>query len=290
MFEMKRDCKRIGYGLWLLIIIQLSAGFLIGFFAKSMTAINWLSILISIVSMVIAYIYLKKSCNLELKCTNHPFSKKIYLYSFLFILAINLLNGIFLNVMENVFNIYTDTSDILLSDNVWQNIAIYISALIIAPIFEELLFRGAILRILDRYNRFFAIFTSSFLFALLHMDVTQFFFTFFLGFLMAYLSLKYDSMKINIGIHFLNNAWAVLITVIYYYGSYDMISIVDGMISLLMIAGCIYCVYKGKQFLNSLNIASVSEDLIKYTFFNIPMILFWVLCIFSMISTMLFGY
>lgn len=259
MFEMKRDCKRIGYGLWLLIIIQLSAGFLIGFFAKSMTAINWLSILISIVSMVIAYIYLKKSCNLELKCTNHPFSKKIYLYSFLFILAINLLNGIFLNVMENVFNIYTDTSDILLSDNIWQNIAIYISALIIAPIFEELLFRGAILRILDRYNRFFAIFTSSFLFALLHMDVTQFFFTFFLGFLMAYLSLKYDSMKINIGIHFLNNAWAVLITVIYYYGSYDMISIVDGMISLLMIAGCIYCVYKGKQFLNSLNIAPVSE-------------------------------
>ena len=192
--------------------------------------------------------------------------------------------------MENVFNIYTDTSDILLSDNVWQNIAIYISALIIAPIFEELLFRGAILRILDRYNRFFAIFTSSFLFALLHMDVTQFFFTFFLGFLMAYLSLKYDSMKINIGIHFLNNAWAVLITVIYYYGSYDMISIVDGMISLLMIAGCIYCVYKGKQFLNSLNIAPVSDDLIKYTFFNIPMILFWVLCIFSMISTMLFGY
>lgn len=290
MNNMKQDCKRIGYALWLVIFIQLGLGFLAGLFVYTGLSVNIALIVISIVSLVIGSIYLKNSCQLKQEnLKSFQFPKKIIPLSFLIILGLNFYNGIGMSLLEEIFGIYTDTADVELSYNILENITLSISVLVVAPIFEELFFRGAILRILDRYNRFFAIFVSSFLFALMHQDITQFFFTFCLGMILAYLSLKYETMAINILIHFINNAWALLVTFLYFYGSDGLVTIVNGIMSLTMIMGAIFILITIIKKAKTIDLPSFPDELIHDTFCTIPMITFWIFCIISMISTMFFG-
>ncbi|MGM9947972.1 lysostaphin resistance A-like protein [Floccifex sp.] len=290
MNNMKQDCKRISYALWLVVLIQLGLGFLAGLFVYAGLSVNIALIIISIVSLVTGSIYLKKSCQLKQENLNSfEFPKKIIPISFLIILGLNLYNGMGMSLLEELFGIYTDTADVELSYNILENISLSISVLVVAPVFEELFFRGAILRILDRYNRFFAIFVSSFLFALMHQDITQFFFTFCLGMLLAYLSLKYETMTINILIHFINNAWALLITFLYFYGSDGLVTAINGIMSLAMITGALFILVIIFKKAKTIDLPIFPDELIRNTFCNIPMITFWIFCIISMISTMLFG-
>jgi len=52
---------------------------------------------------------------------------------------------------------------------------------LLGPLFEEILFRGVILRTLDRYHRVFAILVSSMLFAMMHLNLQQGITSFFIG-------------------------------------------------------------------------------------------------------------
>lgn len=73
-----------------------------------------------------------------------------------------------------------------------------------APISEELLFRGLILRDMQIYGKKFAIFASSLLFGLYHGNLVQIPFAFAVGLVLAYVTVEY-----NIGwaivLHTLNN-------------------------------------------------------------------------------------
>ena len=60
------------------------------------------------------------------------------------------------------------TPDFSMKPDITYNLSIVLSACIIAPIMEELLFRGLILQTLKRYGNVFAILVTSLLFALLH--------------------------------------------------------------------------------------------------------------------------
>ena len=82
-------------------------------------------------------------------------------------------------------------------------------ACLIAPILEEIIFRGYILRLLQRFGNGFAILLSAILFGIYHFDLTQLLPAFAMGCLFGYLAISCDSIFPVIVIHTLNNIVAV---------------------------------------------------------------------------------
>jgi membrane protease YdiL (CAAX protease family) len=85
------------------------------------------------------------------------------------------------------------------------------AAVIVVPVAEEIVFRGAILRKLQRYGVNYAIVISSFLFGLYHMILLQSFFAFFVGLLLAYTAARF-SLKWSMLLHVINNALGALLS------------------------------------------------------------------------------
>jgi membrane protease YdiL (CAAX protease family) len=85
--------------------------------------------------------------------------------------------------------------------------ALYI--VIVGPICEELVFRGAVLRKLERYGANFAIIVSSLLFGLYHLILFQAVFAFLIGLILAYTAGRF-SLKWSVVLHIANNALAVV--------------------------------------------------------------------------------
>lgn len=76
---------------------------------------------------------------------------------------------------------------------------------VVGPVFEEVVFRGVVMRSLAPYGRNFAIVTSSVMFALYHGDFTQGLFAFFVGLLFGFVAMEY-SIVWSIALHVTNNA------------------------------------------------------------------------------------
>ncbi len=88
----------------------------------------------------------------------------------------------------------------------------FLSIVIIAPFFEELIFRGAILRgFLKNYSPQKAIMWSAFFFGLAHMNPWQFIGAFFAGMLLGWVYLKTKSLVPCILIHAVNNGFSFLL-------------------------------------------------------------------------------
>jgi len=92
----------------------------------------------------------------------------------------------------------------------------FIKVAVIAPIVEELIFRGLIFQGFRRnYNGFVAIFMSALLFALFHLNPWQFPATFVLGLLLGWIMLRTKSILLVILGHSINNA-LVLLSITYW--------------------------------------------------------------------------
>jgi membrane protease YdiL (CAAX protease family) len=78
-----------------------------------------------------------------------------------------------------------------------------------APILEELLFRGLLLPgLLKNYGPRKAIFQSSLLFGVMHLNPAQVVSAFLLGLFLGWLYYRTKSLAVCIVVHFLNNVWA----------------------------------------------------------------------------------
>lgn len=86
-----------------------------------------------------------------------------------------------------------------------------LKVVIVAPIIEELIFRGAIMYGLMRnYSKFTAVFVSALMFALFHLNPWQFPATFTLGLLLGFLRIRTNSMLPCIAGHSINNGLALI--------------------------------------------------------------------------------
>uniref|UniRef100_UPI003216540F CPBP family intramembrane glutamic endopeptidase n=1 Tax=uncultured Draconibacterium sp. TaxID=1573823 RepID=UPI003216540F len=92
----------------------------------------------------------------------------------------------------------------------------FIKVSVIAPIVEELIFRGLIFNgFRKNYNGFVAVIISALLFALFHLNPWQFPATFVLGILLGWLMLRTNNIFVAILGHSVNNT-LVLLTVTYW--------------------------------------------------------------------------
>lgn len=94
-------------------------------------------------------------------------------------------------------------------------IILIFSVSVVAPIFEEIIFRGIILNGMFRKlnSKVIAIIISSLLFALMHMNLVQGINAFLLGILLGYIYLKTKSIHLSIFAHFINNTIGIMISV-----------------------------------------------------------------------------
>ena len=88
-----------------------------------------------------------------------------------------------------------------------------LSVSIFAPLFEEWLCRGLVLRgLLQKLNPFNAIMVSAAFFAVLHLNPWQAIPAFLLGLLFGYVYYKTGSLKLTMLMHCVNNTFAALMT------------------------------------------------------------------------------
>lgn len=120
-------------------------------------------------------------------------------------------------------------------------ISLFILQIAILPaIFEELLFRKAMLSVLSKYGNLVAILITSSCFALIHQNLTQGVFAFFMGIVLGYITIKTKSIIPAMIIHFLNNFTAA-ISIIALQKNNTTITYVTGIIitAVLIISGII---------------------------------------------------
>ena len=149
---------------------------------------------------------------------------------------------------------YTIPHDLISSESYdTPSVIIQYMTVAIAPAFaEEFLFRGVFYTNLRPFGRTQAILISSLLFALMHQNIGQMFYTFVGGIAMALMYELTGSIWCSVFFHLFNNEIAVLSDVLY-YGQYGeaagpYLFILDAVIFLLgMISLVVLILYYGKK-------------------------------------------
>lgn len=107
-------------------------------------------------------------------------------------------------------------------------------ACFVAPVTEELMYRGFVLKNLSRVGQRFGIIMSALLFGLMHGNVSQFIFAFFMGVFFAHIDVKHNSLLPSMIVH----AFANTVSVVISYSSVLDNVITAGLTGLAMIALC----------------------------------------------------
>lgn len=130
----------------------------------------------------------------------------------------------------------------------YATVLFILAHVIIAPIFEELIFRFIILERLRRYGDIFAVISSALLFALLHSSFQSYLPSFIAGVVFSLVAIYTGSPLMSILLHFLNNALSattLLLTNVVPESVCDLIYI--GIAGLLLIASISAFLYLSKK-------------------------------------------
>lgn len=117
-------------------------------------------------------------------------------------------------------------------ENAAEFIWAFFAVCVAAPVFEEMLFRGVIVKLFEGYKTGVVIIASSAAFALLHFDLRSFTVLFFVGMVLCVFRLGTGSVFLGIILHSLNNFISLIETtfpagpVYYAVSAFSMISAV----------------------------------------------------------------
>lgn len=172
----------------------------------------------SIIAVMLAFIPIliyrkKKFFQYDLKVRNKKITLKIVIIGFVILSSLNNILGVFANGLEcglNAIGLSASSALNNLKDLDKLTIPMVMYACIIGPVFEEFIYRGAVLRSFEKYGRWFAILISSILFGLMHGNFYQIFMAIGVGIILGYLATEY-SIKLSILLHIINNT---LVTVL----------------------------------------------------------------------------
>lgn len=173
--------------------------------------------------------------------------------------------------------------------NIWIS-AIYI--VLLAPIFEELLFRKLICDRVVKYGQGAAIIMSGLMFGLFHMNFNQFFYAFLIGCFFAFIYVKTGNLKYTIGLHMIVNfVGSVLGGLLMQNVDAEQVS---GMIIYAVYALCVYGIAIAGIALLFINLSKIKADAgeitiekgsrFKTMIGNVGMILYCLVMVIAMIE------
>lgn len=154
-------------------------------------------------------------------------------------------------VMPPLPNIVEDEFDMIL-----RNRFGYIVIGLMAPLAEEVVFRGAVLRSLLRWkagNPWLAIFVSAILFSAVHMNPAQLPHTFLVGLLLGWMYYRTDSIVPGVVYHWVNNTVAYVLYNIYPNPDMTLADLFGSQQHVLMAVGFSLCILIPALFQLNLN-------------------------------------
>ncbi|MDF2541868.1 MAG: hypothetical protein K0S47_1586 [Herbinix sp.] len=134
--------------------------------------------------------------------------------------------------MEDLLTDYAETMELLQSGN---TIVVVLLTVLIAPICEELIFRGVILHNLNRQLPFLAAnLIQAALFGIYHMNIVQGVYAFLLGYVLGYVFYKFRTIVAPIALHMIVNSSAFLIELFPSYYFVFILFLVIGAIAMFV--------------------------------------------------------
>ena len=183
-----------------------------------------------------------------------PVSKEIMLYSISLSIGLTLIS----DELDRIIQIFIPQPDYILDMNGALQpesnlgfILLFFAVVIIAPLGEELLFRGFLQQFLEKYWNDItkAVLVTSLFFAFIHMNSYWFIQIYFLGIFLGFLSWKSKSIIPSLILHSVNNGAAVLLS----FTKIDIESIYlwRGHLSPIIILTAIYLFFYGFNGINN---------------------------------------
>lgn len=258
--EEKKITSKIGVALFLVLVIatvlQIIVNGLTALLAPHLldsTSYLWISSLIP--QYVIAYpiaIYLiwkLPKANIRQQSLNGRTLFRLFLIC-CFVLILGSVIGSGVNkFLEVAFGIKPDLSmDALLQQSsLW---IVFIVTVILAPIFEELIFRKLLLDRLVKYGELPAVIASGLLFGFYHGNFSQLFYAIFIGLIFAYIYVKTGKIRYCIVLHMaMNFIGSVLPTYIFRLNNDLLLSFYGFLLIAAIIAGGILA-FKNRKFVH----------------------------------------
>lgn len=225
--------------------------------------------------MIIILFYRKgKLFTYDLVVQNKKMTLKNFLNLFLCFIFVQALFTVGAAGLEHFFNLfgYTVMAGMESATETRVTFSMFMYGSILAPITEEVVFRGALLRGLEKHGKLFAIMVSAIFFGAFHSNVIQGIFTTLAGLLLGYVAIEY-SIKWAIVFHIINNlVLGDILGFILSYFSLDMQAIINSSFLILAFLGGIgVLVKRWDSIKNYLNENKSDRILYHYTFTS-----FWV--------------
>ena len=148
--------------------------------------------------------------------------------------------------MAKFYELFTELMKQMTGGPLWSS---FLVVAIFAPIFEEWLCRGMVLRgLLTKMKPVWAIVISALFFAVIHANPWQALNAFLIGLMMGYVYYKTGSLILTMVIHFVNNGTSVILSNIESLKDYDyMIDMMDKStyylvvaVSVIILAACLW--------------------------------------------------
>ena len=151
-----------------------------------------------------------------------------------------------------------------------------IYAAIIAPIFEELIFRKLLLNKLRRFGDIPAILMTGIAFGMFHMNLSQMFYATVLGFIFAYVAIRTNTVKYSIIMHMIINFIATIMSPLISSGKVGGIILIYVWISIALTVGTVFFLlyFKNIRLEKSAPVMKVSSY-----FLNLGTILYTLICL-----------
>ncbi len=240
---------------------------------------------ITVISEILVFIWLIKKAkidNINFLFKKDRLENSIWKY-IIFLFSAQLLGTIcfiLIQLISMPFGITWGGSELELPINsVFDSIIYALFVCIAAPVGEELLFRGAILKSLQSYGSKFAIIISAVLFGLVHGNFEQIPFAFFAGLIFGCVAVKTDSLFYPIIFHIINNSWAVVHELLYRAVPVAAMNIVLIITMLIGAGGLIIAFQDRKELMNTIDV--IDADCIECSYNSIHKYFFksfWIWC------------
>ena len=118
----------------------------------------------------------------------------------------------------------------------YQLILAFITTAIVPAFVEEALFRGIVLKNLLPFGRTTAVFASALLFGIMHQNAAQLFYATVAGLVIGYIYVYTKSLWVCVLIHFSNNAFSVILTVLHERLPFEQAVLADSLSYAIVVA------------------------------------------------------
>ena len=253
LLEIKRDLNKSALALLLYVLsVQILAVLLVLLLPLSKIPLLSDQYICMVISVVISYCLLNnifpnetsaestKEISTEPNPKKTSFSILSFLHYFMLFQAAQWIGGIINYPIITLFTklgLNLSFSEEAARGGSLTNAPMLFYTILIAPLMEELVFRGVFYHRFRSYGKYFAAFCTAFFFALMHSNFLQFAPAFSMGIILFFIRDRYG-LPYSILLHFSNNLLAIVVNNLS-QGS----TLIQGIYSLFLLAGLGYGIY-----------------------------------------------